>query len=203
MVFANPDDQFVGLTVADDLAFGLENRAVEPDLMRQMVRDIAEKFRITHLLDRHPARLSGGQKQRVAIASVLAAQPLILICDEATSMLDESAKEEILDMLREIHRSEPRIMISVTHDPDEMAAADRLMILSDRSIAADGKPNVLLQDEELLHTCGLEMPYALKLCRALRERGIDIGDHLQEGKVLNALWAYHSKKFPSITAKGE
>lgn len=203
MVFAHPDDQFVGLTVADDLAFGLENRAVPPEDMRQRVEAIADQFQIKHLLERHPARLSGGQKQRVALASVMATQPSILICDEATSMLDESAKKDILDMLRAMHRLEPRILISVTHDPDEMAAADRLMIVSDGVIAADGKPADLLQDEALLARCGLEMPYTLKLCKALRERGMDIGNHLEEGKVLNALWAYHSKRFPSITVKEE
>lgn len=200
MVFANPDDQFVGLTVEDDIAFGLENLCLPREEMQQRIRMYAERLDIVHLLDRHPATLSGGQKQRAAIAAVLAMEPAIIVLDEAASMLDEMAKRELLDLMRAMRDEGRYTIISVTHDVEEMAEADRLIVLDGGMIAADGSPGELLLQEDLLRRCTLKAPFALQLCRELKARGIDIGEWVREKEVLEALWAYHSKRY--LTATG-
>ncbi len=194
VVFANPEDQFVGLSVEDDLAFGLENIQMNRDDMRQRIAEYARLLGIDGWLGRHPSTLSGGQKQRVAIASVLAMEPGILIFDEAMSMLDERAKLDMLALMREMQESGRYTLISISHDEDEVAAADRLLVVADGGIVADGRPDELLRDDELLRLCRMQQPYALQLCRELRRRGIDVGEHIREEEVLDALWAYHSSK---------
>ena len=197
IVFANPDDQFVGMTVADDIAFGLENQCLDHVRMQEKIADYAQKLQITHLLDRHPATLSGGQKQRCAIAAVLAMEPSIVIFDEAASMLDERSKIELLDTMKAMRQSGNYTLISVTHDTDEMAAADRMIVLADQTIAADGKPQDILKRDDLMQRCRLLTPYPLQLCRELKLRGIDIGEYIDEREVLAALWEYHSKTCPT------
>jgi len=202
MVFANPDDQFVGLTVEDDIAFGLENLCLSREEMQQRIQIYAERLDIVHLLHRHPATLSGGQKQRAAIAAVLAMEPAIIVLDEAASMLDEMAKRELLDLMRAMHGEGRYTIISVTHDVEEMAEADRMIVLDGGMIAADGSPRELLLQDELLQRCRLKAPFALQLCRELKARGIDIGELVREKEVLEALWAYHSKRYLTATGTG-
>lgn len=202
MVFANPDDQFVGLTVEDDIAFGLENLCLTREEMQQRIQMYAERLDIVHLLHRHPATLSGGQKQRAAIAAVLAMEPAIIVLDEAGSMLDEMAKRELLDLMRTMHDEGRYTIISVTHDVEEMAEADRMIVLDGGMIAADGSPGELLLQEDLLQRCRLKAPFALQLCRELKARGIDIGELVKEKEVLEALWAYHSKRYLTATGTG-
>lgn len=202
MVFANPDDQFVGLTVEDDIAFGLENLCLSREEMMQRIQTYAERLNIVHLLNRHPATLSGGQKQRAAIAAVLAMEPSIIVLDEAASMLDEKAKHELLDFMREMHAEGRYTLISITHDVEEMAEADRMMILDGGMLTADGSPRELLLREDLLQRCRLKAPYALQLCRELKERGIDIGELVREKEVQEALWSYHSKRLLTATGTG-
>lgn len=202
MVFANPDDQFVGLTVEDDIAFGLENLCLSREEMQQRIQIYAERLDIVHLLQRHPATLSGGQKQRAAIAAVLAMEPAIIVLDEAASMLDEMAKRELLDLMRAMHDEGRYTIISVTHDVEEMAEADRMIVLDGGMIVADGSPGELLLQEDLLQRCRLKAPFALQLCRELKARGIDIGELVREKEVLEALWAYHSKRYLTATGTG-
>jgi energy-coupling factor transport system ATP-binding protein len=194
VVFANPEDQFVGLSVEDDLAFGLENIQMNRDDMRQRIADYAQLMKIESWLGRHPSTLSGGQKQRVAIASVLATEPSILIFDEAMSMLDERSKLDMLSLMREMKESGRYTLISISHDGDEIAAADRMLVVADGGIVADGSPDELLRDDELLQLCRMQQPFPLQLCKALKLQGIDIGEHIREEEVLDALWAYHSSK---------
>lgn len=202
MVFANPDDQFVGLTVEDDIAFGLENLCLSREEMQHRIQTYAERLDIVHLLKRHPATLSGGQKQRSAIAAVLAMEPSILVLDEAASMLDEKAKNELLDSMRAMHADGRYTLISITHDVEEMAEADRLIVLDGGMVTADGSPRELLLREDLLQRCRLKAPFALQLCRELKERGIDIGELVREKEVQEALWLYHSKRFFTATGTG-
>lgn len=200
LVFPNPDNQFVGMTVADDIAFGLENRRLDRGEMRERVASYARLMDVHELLDRHPAQLSGGQKQRVALAGALALQPSILLLDEASSMLDEPSKRALLELLRRLRAeaSGQLTIIAVTHDADEMAASDRLIALHDGTVYAEGRPGELLLRRDVLESCRIEPPYALQLCEALREQhGIDIGDCLTLEEARDAIWAYASKALPT------
>ncbi|CAM4053123.1 ATP-binding cassette domain-containing protein [Cohnella lubricantis] len=188
IVFANPDNQFVGQTVADDIAFGLENRCLKPEEIERRLLRYAELLEIADLLDRHPAYLSGGQKQRAAIAAVLALEPDIVLFDEAGSMLDESAKRELLAIMRQLREAGGYTMISVTHDSEELLAADRAILLANGTVAADGLPSELLKSERLLEACRLQAPYVLQVCRALRRQGVDVDDYLTEKELIDALW---------------
>lgn len=195
IVFQNPDNQFVGMTVRDELAFGMENRGVDRPAMQRRLREYAERLGIVHLLDRHPGQLSGGQKQRVAVASVLAMEPKLVILDEAASMLDERSKRELLDLLREMKASGRYTLLSVTHDTEEMLASDRLLLLANGTIAADGRPRALLQHDDLLRLGGLRPAFLQRLGGELRRRGLDPGlDPFEEERMVEALWASISSR---------
>ena len=199
IVFAQPDDQFVGLTVEDDLAFGLENLSLPPDAIATRVWQVAAQFNLTDLLNRHPGTLSGGQKQRVALAAVLAMQPEILILDEASAMLDGVSRADLMTWLKRARRSAPLTILMITHEIEEMAAADRLIVLREGSIVADGKPVELLGDERLLQDSRLETPYAVQVCRELRRLGLETGEWTTEREAVDALWALVSKTSASPT----
>lgn len=190
MVFANPDNQFVGTTVAEDIVFGLENLCVAQDEMEERLHHYANMLKVNALLERHPGTLSGGQKQRVAIAAILACEPKLIVFDEATSMLDEAGRSEVLEIMHMLKESERYTIITVTHEHAELLASDRAIAIAGGTIIADGKPIDLLADEHVLTACRLTMPYTLLLCKQLKEKGIDIGDHVDEDKVVEALWTY-------------
>ena len=192
IVFANPDNQFVGMTVADDIAFGLENRCLASEDIELRLHHYARMMEVEHLLERHPAYLSGGQKQRAAMAAVLALEPEIILFDEAASMLDERAKREWLDMMRRLRESGKSTLVSVTHDAEEVLAADRALVLADGRIAADVTPADLLRSESLMAACRLQPPYALQVSRALRQRGVDVDDCLTGKELTDALWRLRS-----------
>ncbi|MFD2117499.1 ATP-binding cassette domain-containing protein [Paenibacillus yanchengensis] len=202
-IFASPDDQFVGLTVADDIAFGLENLCLSHAEMSARIQYYAQLFDITSLLDRHPGTLSGGQKQRVAIAAVLAMEPKIIIMDEALSMLDAAFKQSFMQYLATEARKKGQTLLTISHDLAELAAADRLILLHDGQIIADGAPQQLLQQQQLLTTCRLLPEYTTELSRELQKLGIPIELCRTEKEVLAALWALHSKTFPSDLTKKE
>ncbi len=195
LVFPNPDNQFVGMTVEDDIAFGLENRQLGRPEMRERVHTYARLMDVHELLDRHPAQMSGGQKQRAALAGALALQPSILLLDEVSSMLDELSKQALLKLLHRLRSESDRglTIIAVTHDADEMAASDRLIALHEGTVYADGRPDELLMRQDLLDACRIEPPYAMQLREALRRRGIEIGECLTLEEARNAIWAYNSK----------
>lgn len=190
MVFANPDNQFVGTTVAEDIVFGLENLCLSRDEMKERLHHYATMLKVDALLDRHPSTLSGGQKQRVAIAAILACEPKLIVFDEPTSMLDEASRSEVLEMMHMLKASGRYTIITVTHEHAELFASDRAIAIADGTIIADDKPARVLAQEHVLNACRLNMPYTLKLCNQLREKGIDIGTHIDADEVVKALWAY-------------
>lgn len=193
MVFQNPDNQFIGATVEEDIAFGLEGRCLPREEMLERVHRYAEKLEIGHLLSKHPSELSGGQKQRVAIAAILALEPGILIFDEASSMLDERARGELLAILKEMKRSGGYTMISITHDADEILASDRAIVLHKGGMAADLTPRELFGDEVLLDACRLIAPYGIRLLNELRKRGIGLSAESPK-EVADAIWPLYSNR---------
>jgi energy-coupling factor transport system ATP-binding protein len=134
IVFQNPDNQFIGSTVRDDIAFGLENLCVPHDQMEDMIHEYAKKVNMLDFLDHEPTKLSGGQKQRVAIAGILAMHPSIMILDEATSMLDPRGRLEINELVRELNKEEGMTILSITHDIEEAAKSDNVVLLNDGHI---------------------------------------------------------------------
>lgn len=178
IVFQNPDNQFIGATVRDDIAFGLENICVPHEDMDELIETYAKKVRMDQFLDHEPTKLSGGQKQRVAIAGILAMSPSIIILDEATSMLDPRGKQEINDLVREINNDRQMTIISITHDIEEAKKADKIIMLNNGEIVATGKPDELLRQSELLQQLKLDVPFALKLSRELKARGIVVEETL-------------------------
>ncbi|RLQ91732.1 energy-coupling factor ABC transporter ATP-binding protein [Falsibacillus albus] len=192
MVFQNPDNQFVGTTVQDDVAFGLENNGIPRDIMVKRVSDALDKVGMADFLDQEPHHLSGGQKQRVAIAGVLALQPQVIILDEATSMLDPRGREEVLSTIRELKKETNMTVISITHDLEEAAKADRIIVMNRGQVYKEGVPEEIFQLEEALTSLGLDIPFAIKMKRALQQKGIPIHDqYLTEEELVNALWISH------------
>lgn len=194
MVFQNPDNQFIGATVEEDIAFGLEGRCLPREEMKERVRRYAEKLEIGHLLSKHPAELSGGQKQRVAIAAILAMEPGIVIFDESSSMLDEKARGELLAIFREMKESGKYTMVSITHDAEEIMASDRAIVLRNGGIAADLEPRELFGDSDLLEACRLDAPYEIRLAQELAFKGITLPQELAEKGVAEALWQLYSSR---------
>lgn len=197
MVFQNPDNQFVGATVADDVAFGMENRGVPRDEMITRVDAALEEVQMMPFADREPARLSGGQKQRVAIASVLALQPKILILDEATAMLDPTGRREMIALVHELkaRMGDDLTVISITHDIDEAASADRVMVINDGELVETGLPAEIFANADQLRRFGLAVPFAEQLKEQLRLRGIDApNEYLTTEGLVTWLWQSISTK---------
>ncbi|EPC69663.1 cobalt transporter ATP-binding subunit [Lacticaseibacillus paracasei subsp. paracasei Lpp71] len=172
IVFQNPDNQFVGATVADDVVFGLENRGVPRPEMIKRVDEALDRVGMTAFADREPARLSGGQKQRVAIAGIVAQRPEIIILDESTSMLDPAGRQEVLGVIRELKDELGLTVLSITHDIDEAAEAHRIILLNDGKINEIGTPSEIFSHGMELLRLGLDVPYSEKLKDALAQRGI-------------------------------
>ncbi|WP_243292412.1 energy-coupling factor ABC transporter ATP-binding protein [Bacillus sp. FJAT-47783] len=177
MVFQNPDNQFVGTTVRDDVAFGLENLGVPREEMLKRIKWAIEKVNMSNFLDYEPHHLSGGQKQRVAIASVLAVQPKIIILDEATSMLDPIGRNDVLKTVRELKKQGQITVISITHDLEEAALADRIIVMNDGFKYAEGTPHEIFQLDEKLNEIGLDLPFSFKLSKKLKQLGISLQQH--------------------------
>lgn len=194
MVFQNPDNQFIGTTVEDDIVFGLEGQRLSIDVMEERVRTYAVKLGITDLLHKHPSELSGGQKQRVAIASILSMEPEVVIFDEASSMLDEKTRNDLQDILSEMHKSGRYTILSITHDAQEIAVSERVLVLHEGKVIADRTPTDLFQDEALLEKSHLTAPFAFQLTRALHTHGLDISIPNCEKELTEALWPLHSIK---------
>ncbi|PTM24692.1 energy-coupling factor ABC transporter ATP-binding protein [Lactobacillus sp. PFC-70] len=172
MIFQNPDNQFVGATVADDVAFGLENRQVPRATMQKRVQAALAKVGMTQFAHREPSSLSGGQKQRVALAGVVAIAPKILILDEATSMLDPQGRQTVLELVRELRQTQQLTVISITHDIDEAASADRILVLDDGRLIEEATPATIFARGTALIQTGLDVPFTVKLAAELRARGI-------------------------------
>lgn len=193
IVFQNPDNQFIGSTVEDDIAFGLENHCVPQENMHDIILQCAEKVKMTKYLNQEPTHLSGGQKQRVAIAGVLAMQPKLLIFDEATAMLDPSGKDEIKKVIMDIHKETGLTVLSITHDIDEIATADYVIAMADGQVVKTGSPEEIFADEEKLKKIQLDIPFSMKLSKQLDKLGVHTEKHITMEGLVNELCRYSSK----------
>ncbi len=192
MVFQNPDNQFVGATVEDDVAFGLENQGLDYDLMVERVQQALELVGMQDFKEREPARLSGGQKQRVAVAGVVALRPDIIILDEATSMLDPEGR---LDLIQTVKKNcgNQLTVISITHDLDEIALSDRVLVMKEGQVESTATPRELFSREDL-EELGLDQPFVNQVKAALRQSGLPLPDtYLTEKELQDQLWALLSK----------
>ncbi|WP_010632293.1 energy-coupling factor ABC transporter ATP-binding protein [Sporolactobacillus vineae] len=193
MVFQNPDNQFVGSTVMDDVAFGMENHGIPREEMVRRLHEVLRLVRMDAFADREPYRLSGGQKQRVAIAGIVALQPLIIILDEATSMLDPEGRREIIQTVRSLNKKLGLTVLSITHDLEEAVHADRILVMNQGQVVKKGTPHEIFKTPELLEKIGLDLPFAVKMNGLLRARGIAVtGTALTEEELVNELWTLHS-----------
>jgi energy-coupling factor transport system ATP-binding protein len=194
MVFQNPDNQFVGTTVQDDVAFGLENHGIPREEMVQRVHDSLKKVKMDRFLNQEPHHLSGGQKQRVAIAGVLALRPSIIILDEATSMLDPRGREEVLETVRNLKDEKSLTVISITHDLEEAAKADRIIVMNKGEVYREGTPEEIFSMDEQLIQLGLDIPFSVKMSKAFRQKGIKLSKHyLSEEELVTEIWTSHSR----------
>ena len=188
MVFQNPDNQFVGATVEDDVAFGLENQGLSRQEMKKRVEEALDLVGMLEFKKREPARLSGGQKQRVAIAGVVALRPAILILDEATSMLDPEGRRELIETVKGIRKDYDMTVISITHDLEEVAMSDRVLIMKKGSIESTSSPRELFSRNDL-DQIGLDDPFANQLKHSLSQNGYDLPEnYLTESELEDKLW---------------
>lgn len=195
MVFQNPDNQFVGATVQDDVAFSLENNGVAYEEMVTRVKDALKQVKMDQFLNHEPHHLSGGQKQRVAIAGALAIYPKVLILDEATSMLDPQGRDEVLSTVQALREKIGLTVISITHDLEEAMLADRIIFMNDGKKYAEGTPNEIFALGEELIAFGLDLPFAMKMTKLLQQQGVKlVGQHMTEEELVNDLWTSNFNK---------
>ena len=174
MVFQNPDNQIVANVVEDDVAFAPENLGVEPKEIR---RRVDEALKLVGMYDKRqhaPHLLSGGQKQRVAIAGVIAMEPKIIVLDEPTAMLDPIGREEVISTITRLCREKGMTVVLITHHMDECVGADRLIVMSNGSVVADGVPAEAFADIGLMEREGLTVPETTRLLYDLKQRGMDL-----------------------------
>ncbi|MGF2005974.1 energy-coupling factor ABC transporter ATP-binding protein [Lactococcus lactis] len=188
MVFQNPDNQFVGATVEDDVAFGMENQGIPRE---EMIKRVDEALLAVNMLDfktREPARLSGGQKQRVAVAGIIALRPEIIILDESTSMLDPTGRLEIMRVIHEIKEKYQLTVLSITHDLDEAASSDRILVMKAGKIIKEAAPSELFATSEDMVEIGLDVPFSSNLMKDLRKNGFDLPEkYLSEDELVELL----------------
>lgn len=188
IVFQNPDNQFVGSTVADDIAFGLENRQVDPKQMDSIIREFASLSGMEDFLDREPSSLSGGQKQRVAISGVLAMSPEIVILDEATAMLDPKGKKEIAELIAKVKERMPSLTIlSITHDIEEAGNSDEVLVLNEGRLILKGTPEEVFSSSSVLDSSRLDVPFAYALSEKLSNLGLNVKRTLKPDELLEEL----------------
>lgn len=184
IVFQNPDNQFVGVNVKYDIAFGLENRCVPRSEMQKLIVGYATKVGMQDYLLREPQTLSGGQKQRVAIAGILALNTDVIILDEATSMLDPQGTREIIALIKELKEKYHKTIITITHDLDLARLSDRIIVMKEGNIIADDVPGKIFEQSDLLKSSKLDMPFNLKLYKE-----VEANSKLNSNKeLMEALW---------------
>jgi energy-coupling factor transport system ATP-binding protein len=194
IVFQNPDHQFVGATVEDDVAFGLENQGMPKE---QMVKEVDHALELVKMIDfkkRDPQSLSGGQKQRVAIAGVLATRPQIIIMDESTSMLDPEGRQTVLDLVKDLRTKQDLTILSITHDISETELSQRIIVLNSGQIVEDGDPTTIYNLGSDLTHFGLEEPFSSKLMSQLRDSLKLPTGYLNEEELMDKLWKLRSNK---------
>jgi energy-coupling factor transport system ATP-binding protein len=195
MVFQNPDNQFVGTTVEDDVAFALENNGIPRDEMVKRVHEAIRQVHMEEFLHHEPHHLSGGQKQRVAIAGILALRPDIIILDEATSMLDPKGRQEVLEIVRDLNKKQRITVLSITHDLEEVAKADRVIVMNKGEIMTEGTPKQIFMLGTKLERIGLDLPFAVKMRDRLKQSGIPLTQsYFTIEELVEELWTLYSKK---------
>ena len=188
MVFQNPDNQFVGATVEDDVAFGLENQGMDYQIMFDRVQEALDIVGMQDFKEREPARLSGGQKQRVAIAGVVALRPDIIILDEATSMLDPEGRLELIQTVKKIKDRHGMTVISITHDLDEVALSDRVLVMKEGQVESTSTPSELFSRADL-EDLGLDEPFTNQVKETLLNSGFQLPErYLTEKELQDYLW---------------
>lgn len=194
MVFQNPDNQFVGSTVQDDVAFGLENIGVPREEMHERVAKAVKVVNMADFMDKEPARLSGGQKQRVAIAGIIALAPDIIILDEATTMLDPKGRREVIETIQQLKKEQNLTVISITHDIDEAAKANRIFVMQAGELKRIGTPEEIFAAGADIIDMGLDIPFPEKLKYQLARQGLDVpAEYLTEERMVDWLWTLFLK----------
>jgi len=199
MLFQDPDNQIIGTTVEEDTAFGPENLGLSPEVIRERVRAALHAAGMADHAESAPHLLSGGEKQRLALAGVLAMGLELIILDEATSMLDPSAREEIMDLLRRLNREEGITVLHITHRMEEAALADRIVIMDAGRIVLGGTPGEVFSNASLIRELGLELPPVTELFDLLRQDGFDLPSGITNtDEALEALMAINSGRMGHV-----
>jgi energy-coupling factor transport system ATP-binding protein len=181
IIFQNPDNQFVGITVKDDIAFGLENRNLGREEMLYRIDKYSKLVHMEDFLNRNPDSLSGGEKQRVAIAGVLACEPEIIIFDESTSMLDPNSVKEVLDTIKELKKE--RTIIYITHNLEEALMADKVIVMNKGEIVLNGTPKEIFDNQEILKNASLDVLTSMKLINKIEENSLN-----NQKEIVDLLW---------------
>ena len=168
MVFQNPDNQIIGTSVEEDVAFGPENKNIEPEKIRKIVETVLRKVKLWDRRKASPSILSGGQKQRLATADALAGLPACLVLDEPTAMLDPDSRKEVINIVKELNRKEGMTIILITHHTDEVVDADRIILMKEGKIVGDGTPGDIFGDIHLLQDVKMDIPPVVELGMRLK-----------------------------------
>lgn len=193
MVFQNPDNQIVAAIVEEDVAFGPENLGIDPAEIRRRVDWALDKVEMTEYKNQGPHLLSGGQKQRVAIAGVLAMKPECIVLDESTAMLDPEGRSEVLQVVQQLKNELNITVILITHHMEEALLADRVIVMNQGNILADGNPEEVFFQDELLIQSGLEVPAAVQLYQALKRQGIELKSNIKMSELVEEICQLKSK----------
>ena len=178
MVFQNPDNQIVATIVEEDVAFGCENLAIDPQEIRLRVDEALKNVDMYDLRERQPHLLSGGQKQRVAIAGIIAMRPECIIFDEATAMLDPSGRQEVMNTIKRLNKEYNITVLHITHFMEEAVEADRVIVMEKGKLALEGTPREVFSNVTRLKEIGLDVPYMTELAHLLKDDGLDIRDNI-------------------------
>lgn len=179
LVFQNPENQFVGSTVAEDIAFGLENRSISPQKMSEIIEEALQEVNMKGYNNRLLNDLSGGQKQRIAIAGLLAVKPHILIFDESTSMLDPVGRKKIITLLQRLHQQKKYTIITITHDLNEAEFAEHILAIDQGKILANGDKKEILSNSQLIKQLKLTPATGQQIKEGLKERGVEVEKEYQ------------------------
>lgn len=195
MVFQNPDNQIIGTSVEEDVAFGPENKNIEPEKIRKIVETVLRKVKLWDRRKASPSILSGGQKQRLATADALAGLPACLVLDEPTAMLDPDSRKEVINIVKELNRKEGMTIILITHHTDEVVDADRIVLMKDGKIIGDDIPKKIFADYELLKKAKMDIPPVVELGMRLEKKQIGLeGPVLQEQEMIEKIVKLYRSK---------
>ena len=195
MVFQNPDNQIIGTSVEEDVAFGPENKNIEPEKIRKIVETVLRKVKLWDRRKESPSILSGGQKQRLATADALAGLPACLVLDEPTAMLDPDSRKEVINIVKELNRKEGMTIILITHHTDEVVDADRIVLMKDGKIIGDDIPKKIFADYELLKKAKMDIPPVVELGMRLEKQQIGLeGPVLQEQEMIEKIVKLYRSK---------